>query len=128
MKIAMPIWNARISPVFDVAQRLIVLTIEADRIIAREKKELGQTPKEKVQALIRENVSVLICGAISGPLALQVNQAGVELIHDICGAVDEVAESYLCGSFLSSRFIMPGCCRRRRRFQGCRGQMMDKFI
>jgi predicted Fe-Mo cluster-binding NifX family protein len=127
MNIAIPIWNERISPVFDVAQRLVLLTIENEQIIMREEKELGVTPLEKVRLLNNAEVSILICGAISEPLAMQIRQAGVEVICDICGPVSEVAEAYLTGRLVSGRFLMPGCCRRRR-FRSCRRQVQERIL
>jgi predicted Fe-Mo cluster-binding NifX family protein len=128
MKIAIPIWNERISPVFDVAQRLLLLKIENGYMGAREEKDLDSTPMARVRLLSDAAVDVLICGAISGPLAMQIRQNGTEVICDICGAVSEVIDAYIKGNLESNHFIMPGCCRRRRGFQMCRRQGRNNLM
>jgi predicted Fe-Mo cluster-binding NifX family protein len=127
MKIAIPIWNERISPVFDVAQKLAIMTVEAGDVSYCEEKELGATPYEKIRILKESNVSLLICGAISGPLMMQIRCAGIEVVFDICGPVSEVVEAFLADQLGTERFMMPGCCRRRRRFRGCGRRMQGKL-
>jgi len=122
MKIALPIWNQRVSPVFDAAQRLVVIRVEEGRFFDRQERDLALMPLDKVRALTQAEVSVLICGAISSPLAMQIHQAGVNVVGNICGLVDQVVEAFLCGKLNSRQFLMPGCCRQRRRFRACRRQ------
>ena len=43
MKVAIPTWNGRVSPVLDVASRLLVVEIEGGAELARSEVELGQT-------------------------------------------------------------------------------------
>jgi predicted Fe-Mo cluster-binding NifX family protein len=120
MKIAIPIWNERISPVFDVARRLLLLTIENNEIVNREEKILGSMTMERVQLLTDVSVNVLICGAISDSLAMQIRETGVNVILNICGSVEEIVNAFLTDRLDSECFMMPGCCQRRRRFHGCR--------
>jgi len=98
----------------------LLLEIENGQIVSREEKYLGSMPMERVLVLSDADVEVLICGAISGPLARRIQQCGIEVICDICGDVTDVADAYLKGVLESERFIMPGCCRRRRGFRVCR--------
>jgi predicted Fe-Mo cluster-binding NifX family protein len=68
-------------------------------------------------------VDALICGAISWPLELALTSAGIEVIAQTCGDVDEVLEAFLAGQLEQEKFLMPGCCGRRRRFRkGRRGR------
>ncbi len=123
MKIAMPIWNNRISPVFDVAKRLILFDVEGGDILNREEIELYASPIDKIRTLTDSDVSILICGAISGPLMMQIRHAGVEVLCNICGPADDVTDAFLKGRLDSERYIMPGCCGRRRRFRSCHNRM-----
>jgi len=129
MKIAMPIWNGRISPVFDVAGRLVVLTLADGTVTGREETLIGPNPAEKTRRLTELGANVLICGAVSQPLVLMIEQAGIQVISNICGETDQVAAAYLAGRLAEPDYLMPGCCGRRRRFRGCRRRnrtMMNK--
>ncbi len=121
MRIAIPIADDRISPVLDVAQRLLV--IDADGGIERQRTELPIDPKAleaRAQRVAEIGADVLICGAISRPLQWLLIAAGVEVIPQTCGQVEEVLEAFLAGRLVGDAFVMPGCCGRRRRFRGGR--------
>ena len=105
---------------FDVAQRLVVLDIEAGVVAGREEKTLEADPLRKVKGLEALGLSVLVCGAISETLGVLITQSGVQVIPNICGSLDEVAEAFLNGQLTEGNFGMPGCCRRRHRLGGCR--------
>ncbi len=66
-------------------------------------------------------VDVLVCGAISGPLAGILTANGMKVVPWICGDVENVFQAFLRGRLSEASFLMPGCCGRRRRFHGHRG-------
>jgi predicted Fe-Mo cluster-binding NifX family protein len=117
MKLALSIWQSRVSPVFDTAGRLLVVEVQDGREVARTEETIGSLflPR-KVQQLCELGVEVLICGAISRPLACLVAQSGIALVPWIAGNVEEVLRGYLDGRLPDPRFLMPGGghCRRRR--------------
>ena len=123
MKVAIPIWLNRISPVFDVAKRLLVVDIEGNTEVSREETSL----KEK-QLVLRAKriadlgVDVLICGAVSQPLEEMLVSREVRVIPNICGPVEDVLFSFVSGRLIDEAFLMPGCCGRRRRLRGRRGR------
>ncbi|MBW7990941.1 MAG: hypothetical protein FVQ84_13125 [Planctomycetes bacterium] len=64
-------------------------------------------------------VDVLICGAISQPLALMISGSGIEVLPDISGSIDEVLNAYLAGRLTEQRFSIQGCkARERKGFRG----------
>ncbi|MCK4276760.1 MAG: NifB/NifX family molybdenum-iron cluster-binding protein [Phycisphaerae bacterium] len=91
MRLAITTWNGRISPVFDVAKRLLL--VELDRGA-----ELGchEVPIEEAEVAARAShvlslgVDTLICGAISRPLEQILASAGVNVVPRTCGPVEEV--------------------------------------
>lgn len=121
MKVALPTWDGRVSPVFDVAKRLLVVDVERGTEISRSEVDLEETRlaarASRVTAL---GVHVLICGAISWPLEAMLTSAGVRVIPQTCGPVDDVLRAFLEGQLASEAFLMPGCCGRRGRFRGGR--------
>ena len=71
--------------------------------------------------LKQKGVNVLVCGAISRPLASMVLSSGIDLIPWIAGDVEEIMKALIEGKISDPKFLMPGCCRGRRRFGNRRG-------
>jgi predicted Fe-Mo cluster-binding NifX family protein len=119
MRIAIPQWQGRISPVFDVAVNLLLIDIERGQQIRREERRLLRTePSARVAEFLSFEAEVLICGAISAPLQERLMAAGVRVVGFSCGMVDEVLAAFLNGSLTSRAFVMPGCQRCCRRKHG----------
>jgi predicted Fe-Mo cluster-binding NifX family protein len=124
MRIALPIWNGRIAPVFDVASRLMLADVESGTALQKWVTVLPQRPEydggEGLEAL---GVDVLVCGAISRRLEGLVRSRGISVAPFIAGEAEGVLLAWLDGRLSSETYAMPGCGRRcRRRFGGCRGR------
>ena len=121
MKVALPTWDGRVSPVFDVAKRLLVVDVERGAEISRSEVYLEETQlaarASRVTAL---GTHVLICGAISWPLEVTLTSVGVRVIPQTCGPVEDVLRTFLAGQLANEAFLMPGGGGRRRRFRGGR--------
>ncbi len=122
MKIALPIWNGRVAPVFDVTHRVVVVEADSGRALRCTEAPLPDgEPAQKVLALVQEGVHVLICGAISRPLQGLAVAKGLQVVPFVAGEVDEVLQAWLEGRLPDKPFAMPGCaCGRPRRHQGKR--------
>ena len=115
MRIALSIWNDRISPVFDNSSRLLLIDLENGR-------EIGRTMIPDRAVRLKElGINVLLCGAISRPLAYLLVASGVSIIPFLTGEIEEVLDAYLKGKLTGPHFLMPGCRGGRRRFRGRRG-------
>jgi predicted Fe-Mo cluster-binding NifX family protein len=115
MTIAIPQWQGRVSPVFDVAINLLLIGVADGREIQRQERRLfGTDPPARVAEFLTLGAEVLICGAISAPLEARLTASGVQVIGFTCGAVDEVLAAYLNGDLASREFAMPGCRGRQR--------------
>jgi predicted Fe-Mo cluster-binding NifX family protein len=112
MRVAVPIWAGRVSPQLDAARRLLVVEVADGHVVSRAEHLLALG--DRATSVVRIGVDILICGAISRRLERRLTSLGVEVVGDICGAVDEVIEAFIDGSLGSGRFAMPGSCRRRR--------------
>ncbi len=114
--LAVPEWQGRVSPVFDVAGALVLVGQAMDGQDTRRAESLGSTSvHERARRLRQLGVDVLVCGAISRPLEALVASEGICVIPNICGPIDEVVAAFRDGTLDDGRFAMPGCCRRRRR-------------
>ena len=110
MKIAIPTWNGRVSPVFDTASRLLVVEIKEESETARFETDISEhfLPSKSMR-LTGLGIDTLICGAISRPLAYMITTAGIKLIPWISGQVEELVQAFLTNTLFDPRFIMPGC-------------------
>ncbi|MBW1714368.1 MAG: dinitrogenase iron-molybdenum cofactor biosynthesis protein [Deltaproteobacteria bacterium] len=109
MKIAIPTWNGRVSPVFDAASRLVVVEVGEEGEYSRFETDISEYfPPSKTMRLTGLGVDTLICGAISKPLANMVTTAGINLIAWISGQVEDVLHAFLQGNLFDVQFMMPG--------------------
>jgi predicted Fe-Mo cluster-binding NifX family protein len=119
MTVAVTTWNDRVSPVFDVARQVELLEVEGTQIVARRSAPMpGMDAQRQAQALLTLQPQVLICGAISRPLAEWLAAAGIELFPFTTGEIDRVVDAWMAGSLPNSTHSMPGC---RGRPGWCRG-------
>ena len=119
MKVALTVWNDRISPVFDVTRKILILDINHGAVTGRREEPLaGIDPVQKAGKLVEWEVRKLICGAISLPLANLFAAYGIWTIPFIAGDVEEVIEAYLARKLPNRRMAMPGYRGSgRRRFR-----------
>ena len=118
MRIAIPIWDKKISPVFDTALNLLVLDIENGCVTARSVKSMQEKDlNRRCSHISKLGVDVLICGAISHNFQSMLSSQGINVIEEISGFADDIVDAYLKGNLLDSDFMMPWCKRKRRRHQ-----------
>ena len=116
MKVAIPTWSGRVSPVFDVARVLLLVDFDGDAEAHRQEAALEETEfAARVRRVAQLGAEVLICGAISMPLEAMLVSAGVRVIPHTCGPAEDVLRAFASGRLTDEAFLMPGCCGRRRR-------------
>jgi predicted Fe-Mo cluster-binding NifX family protein len=119
MRVAIPRWQGRVSPVLDSACELVVLDIEAGQEVRREERQLGRTdPLARAQEIAELGADTVICGAISAAMEARLVSAGLRVIGFTCGPLDEVLGAFLNGDLTRQAFVMPGCEEWRRRRGG----------
>ena len=108
IRVAIPIFKQRVSPVFDSCTRVLLVDIEDDREVDRKEIYLDALSlNERVKILCKSNVTAVVCGGISGVLEKMLTGAKIELIGDITGRVDQVLRAYLTHRLDEPRFHMP---------------------
>jgi len=115
MLIAVPNCQGRVSPVFDVAARLLVVRLKGGAELDRWEVALFEKqPGEIVRSLRELGINVLICGGISQGLRVALEHVGIRVLAQVCGGTEAVIAAYRDGRLNSPEFIMPGCRGRRR--------------
>jgi len=122
MKVAIPHWQGRVRPVFDVAGNVLLVDVADGGEQARRNVPLSAGGiAARVSALAESGAEVLVCGAISRPLEMAISAAGIEVMPQTCGDVERVLAAFIRGELEQEAFLMPGCCGRRRRLRAGRG-------
>ena len=116
MKVAVPQWQDRIAPVFDVTGHMLVIELDGGEEVGRWRETFDDlVPEQRARRLIELGVNVLICGAISQPLEALLTDRGIRVFARVCGDVDEILQAFRTGTFRVAMYAMPGCRRHRSR-------------
>jgi len=111
MKVAVPIWEGRVSPVLDVAQRIVLVEFGSEGECSREDRRLSQQVA-KAEELAAWGVEVVLCSGVSMELVRKLNGLGLSVIPHLCGEVDEVLTAFRCNRLGDQSLTMPGCHHR----------------
>jgi predicted Fe-Mo cluster-binding NifX family protein len=116
MRVALAVWDGRISPVFDVATRLRLLDVERGALLHTRDVPLTECdPVSRADEVARLGVNRLVCGAISLAFSTALAMRGVDVISFVSGDTEDAARACLSGRLPSAAFAMPGCGKGRRR-------------
>ncbi|MBW2195967.1 MAG: hypothetical protein JRF37_10560 [Deltaproteobacteria bacterium] len=108
-KLAIPVFHSRIAPVFDSCLRVLVVHIDHDA--QTDKSELlldGLSPIERVSALKRAGVMILVCGGISQAMQTMLEGEHIRVETGISGPVKEVVSAFMSNRLDDPHFYMPG--------------------
>ena len=116
MRIGIPIWEGRVSPVFDVARTLLIVDLAKNRETTRNLFALEGNPlPARAVFLQRNGVDVILCGAVSDAFLQLLVINSIRVYPWLSGDAEEILSAFLKGAINQPRYIMPGCCRRMRR-------------
>ena len=117
MRLALSIWQDRLSPLFDAAQRLLLVDVRNGEVERHTEVPLDSSRGPgRVISVVENGADVLICGAISRPLHELLTVHGVRVWPFLTGPVEPILTAFLADRLSESQYCMPGC--RRRRWQG----------
>ena len=127
MRIALPVWEDKVSPVFDTALKLLVVEVRDKREESRFVYHIDESDlSQKCHRIKKLGPDILICGAVSHVFLQMLLASGLDVIQEISGPAEDVLKAYLQGNIFQPRFLMPGCRRGlnrcRRRVQSAKGQ------
>lgn len=110
MKLALVIFEDRISVVFDNSSQLLLVSIKDN--LVESTKEINFSALctvEMIEILKGESVRILICGAISEFMQQTIEKNKIKVIPWISGPVEKVLDAWVNGTM--EELVMPGCCR-----------------
>lgn len=116
MRIGVPIWNGRVSPVLDAAEEMVVVETGGESPPSRRTVPLSpRSLSAQATRLAELSLDTLVCGAVSRVLADMLESSGLAVVPWVAGDLEEVLGALETGELTSQRYAMPGCCRRRGR-------------
>jgi predicted Fe-Mo cluster-binding NifX family protein len=109
MRIAIPVWQEKVSPVLDTALTLRVVDRKGKVCTSCFDTRLDEHEIYKRCVRIdRMNIDVVICGAVSRAMLEMLKASGIQIIYGISGPYEEVLDAYFEGSLFCPKFMMPG--------------------
>jgi predicted Fe-Mo cluster-binding NifX family protein len=114
VKVAIPVFENRISPRFDCAPALVLYDIAGERAVGQ--KEIsceGWNDTERVSQLKGLEVDTLICGGLPNYMLSVLTKSGIKVIPWVAGDTGEALTLFLRGQLNSGTVICPGRKRRR---------------
>ena len=118
MKIAIPLFENRISPRFDCTHQFRVVSAENQKIVEEENVIVHSSDLiNRVRELESIGVRTVICGAINEFTVRLLENRGITVIPWIVGNADEVLNSFLYGDLKPGITFMPDGRRLCRKIQ-----------
>jgi len=109
MRVAIPVWGNRVSPVFDTADHLLLVDIENG---CEQKREVVRVedpvPSHRITYLNTMGVHLLVCGAITRELESSIDSDKIKVIPFVCGNVEQIITALTKGNRIREMFGMPG--------------------
>ncbi len=121
MKIAIPLFDERISPRFDCAPSVLLITAEdhGKRIMETHTVVLqDSTYIERINRLKKLGADVVICGGISTDMQDLLQAKEITVIPWVTGNARDALQLFLEGGLAPGTMLCPG--RRPRRWRLCR--------
>jgi predicted Fe-Mo cluster-binding NifX family protein len=109
IRIAIPIFHHRVSPVLDTCTRLLIIDYEGQTEVDRREVAFDMySTSERFEIVKKLNPDAVICCGISDVFDRMLQAAGIRLVCGIAGDVQQVAEAFLCNRLDAPCFRMPG--------------------
>jgi predicted Fe-Mo cluster-binding NifX family protein len=98
VKVAIPIFNNRISPRFDFASKILIATIDNGKVEDKKAYSLINLNPIRRSLLLNElGVNVLICGGISCFSKRLLMSKWIDVINMVQGEIEEVLTLFING-------------------------------
>jgi predicted Fe-Mo cluster-binding NifX family protein len=119
MKIAIATFGTRVSPRFDCAPSLLVVTVDATGTpVRQELSAVNWAPHQRIMGLLELGVDTVVCGGIDCWSAASLQSAGVTIYGWVAGEVEDALAALLRGELDSQAAMPSGAPCRCRRFPG----------
>ena len=121
MIVAIPLFSTRISPRFDCAPAILLVTVQEGRIVARQTVQVQvPNPLARINWLCRQGVQAVICGGLSRFSMRMLMDRGVQVFPWVAGDAEDALRLFLDDRLQAGTMIGPGGRGGHRRRRGGR--------
>jgi predicted Fe-Mo cluster-binding NifX family protein len=121
MRIAIPTFATRVSPRFDCARTVLLVTVEDGRPTERHELVAADwAPHERINKLVELGVDVVICGGIDCWSAESLHAANIVIHCCVRGEAEDALEQLLRGELVAHDAAAAGRGRGMGQGQGMR--------
>lgn len=108
-RVAIPIFESRVSPVLDSCARMLVIDFESGREVGRQEIFLDKmSVPERLAVLARLHIRKIICAGVSDMMCRLLESKKIEPVSGIAGEVEKIICAYCSDSLDDPCFCMPG--------------------
>jgi predicted Fe-Mo cluster-binding NifX family protein len=108
-RVAIPVFESRVSPVLDSCQRMVVVDIERGCEIRRQELSLEKMPiHERIEVMARWGIRKVICAGVSDIMCRFLAGKNIALVSGIAGELEKIIDAYICNRLDDACYIMPG--------------------
>jgi predicted Fe-Mo cluster-binding NifX family protein len=98
MKVAMPLFNGRISPRFDVCPEIWVVELNNGKVMNQERWPMESfNLQQRLDQLASKGVDKVICGGMDSFCMDHLGNMGIDVIHNVAGEAGEVLNFFIRG-------------------------------
>jgi predicted Fe-Mo cluster-binding NifX family protein len=113
MKVAIPLFQDRISPRFDVCPEIWIIELKDGEVINQEKWPIASFDlQQRLDQLAAKRVDKIICGGIDSFCLDHLGNMGIEVIHNVAGEAGKALDLFMRG------VLRPGLYCDRKRGKG----------
>jgi predicted Fe-Mo cluster-binding NifX family protein len=108
-RVAIPVFESRVSPVLDSCRRIVVVDIEGGCEIRRQEIVLKKMSiHERLEVIARWGIKKIICAGVSDIMCKFLASKNVAIISGIAGELEKIIDAYICNRLDEPCFLMPG--------------------
>ncbi|MGD8961261.1 MAG: hypothetical protein PVF29_11565 [Desulfobacterales bacterium] len=108
-RVAIPVFESRVSPVLDSCQRMVVVDIEKGCEIRRQELNLDKMSiHERIEVIARWGIRKIICAGVSDVMCRFLAGKNIDLVSGIAGELEKIINAYICNRLDDACYIMPG--------------------
>lgn len=109
MRIAIPVWHCRVSPLLDSAFFMRIYQIDRDGLDLADEFIIGDPQTQELPSACADHlVDLIICGGLSNNLKDLLQTRGIAIQQGVTGDADEVICAFYTDKQIGKRFHMPG--------------------
>ena len=109
MKIAIPVWQNNISPLFDSSAHLLIAETNDKKIMKEDLISVESLSLfQRINLLEKLEIDIFVCGGITRPILENIRNKNINIIPFICGDVKKIIMAIIKGEDIKNVYAMPG--------------------